>query len=449
MACMHDQISVAREGLTNNHRFLLPALQIQTILEKTTRSKMRQTIDQMSEGLDDTFQEMLNRVKSQGGDRATLSFQALMWISNANRKLKVEELRQALAIKPGDESLDEDDLPIAEHIVHFSCGLVVIDQNSSEIRLMHALLQEYLEAHQKDLFAGAHEKMACVCLTALTFGASSGKDNQPESMFGNLSTSIQNNLVLGSLVNDAESAKQAVEARLDEIAFLRYAAIQWGHHERKAAGTSNTELAFQFLGSQSCLRSACQIGGYEKSYKVNGTWRYRQQETREALHTLAFFGLDRLARIYLEQDASRINNQDSRGNTALIIAAREGHLDVVKVLDEFGADIRLNKTSMIGAPRTALVIAASRGNDSIVEYLIKRQFGEQRIYDCTDLIARATALQASAEASISKHLSTVELFRNAGCDVISESSDDNFLSLQVKQLMVRGFDAWKDAVTSK
>lgn len=411
---------------------------------------MSETIDTLSEGLDNAFKEMLDRVQSQGGDRARLSHQALMWISHANRKLKVKELRQALAIKKGDQALDEDDLPIPEHIVQFSCGLIVIDQKSSEIRLMHSLLQEYLEVHQKDLFAGAHETMASICLTALTFGASSGKGVQPGSLSQDLSASSQRYPLLRSFTSDAESARQDVEARLKKIPFLRYAAIHWGHHERQAVNTSNTDLVFRFLRSQSCLRSSCLIGGYEESYEINGRWYYKPKETREALHTLAFFGLHTLATTYLQQDASRINNQDSRGNAALIIAAREGHLDCVRVLDDFGADIHLNKRSRVRLPRTALVVAASRGNDSVVEYLINRQFGEQRICDCTDWIARMTALHAWAEASKSHHKSTVEIFRNAGCDLILKSPDDNFLTQQAKHLVVRaGFRVYKDVTGSK
>ena len=444
MACTHDQVLLAGEELANHYRFLLPALQIQTILEKTTRKKMSQTLDTLSESLENTFKEMINRLQSQGGDRARLIHKALMWISNANRKLKVRELCQALAIEKNSESLDEDDIPISEHIVRFSCGLIVIDQKSSEIRLMHSSLQTYLEVHQKDLFAEAHEIMANVCLTALTFDASYKNNAQPESLLQDLSVGLQRNPLLRSLTSDPESARQDVEARLNEFPFLRYAAIHWGYHERQVVNTSNTDLAFRYLDSQSCLRSACQIGGYEDSYEINGTWRYAAQETREALHILAFFGLHRLATTYLQRDTSRINNQDSRGNTALIIAAREGHLNCVRVLAEFGANIQLSKTVAVRAPRTALVVAASRGNDPVVKYLIHRQFGEQPIRDCSDRFARLTALQASVEAGMSNHDSTVEILRNAGCHVLSESPDDSFLARRRRKLVLKGFDLYKD-----
>lgn len=398
----------------------------------------------MSEDLHDTFKEMMDRLQSQGSSRANLSRRALMWISNASRTLRVQELCQALAIKANDPSLDEDNLPLAKHIVQFCVGLVVIDGKSSEIRLMHSSLQEYLRDHQKDLFAGAHETLASICLTALTFGVAADEDVETGSRIRNLGASFQCIPLLRDVTIDAESARKDVETRLNKLPFLRYAAMHWGDHERESTNSSNHTLAFRFLNSQRCLKSACQIDGYENSYLINQTWKYAPQETREALHTLAFFGLHDLTTAYLQKDPSRINHKDSRGNSALTIAAREGHLDCMKVLDEFGADIQSSKSSRMGIPRTPLVVAASRGNDSVVEWLINKQFGNQRIYECADPITRASAVLASAEASLSKHDSTIAILKNAGCDLISESPDDSLLTQQVKQIVLRGWGIYQE-----
>jgi len=63
---------------------------------------------------------------------------------------------------------------------------------------------------------------------------------------------------------------------------------------------------------------------------------------------------------------SIINAGDNRGDTALILSARNGHLDVVKYLVEQGAN--LNAQNKAGD--TALIESAFNGHLAIVKYLV-------------------------------------------------------------------------------
>src|SRR5438034_3334148 len=90
-------------------RFLLPALQIQNILEQMTRKQIRRALKEMPKELDATFKNILNRIERQPKSRAELDMRTLMWISHVRRSILVKKLCQALAVTPGDICLNQDD----------------------------------------------------------------------------------------------------------------------------------------------------------------------------------------------------------------------------------------------------------------------------------------------------------------------------------------------------
>ncbi|CCX34632.1 Similar to ankyrin [Exophiala dermatitidis NIH/UT8656]; acc. no. EHY59712 [Pyronema omphalodes CBS 100304] len=65
---------------TANGMFLLPALQIQHILEKTTLRDRRDALNAMPKGLNDAFQDTLRRIQSQPGQKGKQALNALTWV---------------------------------------------------------------------------------------------------------------------------------------------------------------------------------------------------------------------------------------------------------------------------------------------------------------------------------------------------------------------------------
>jgi hypothetical protein len=63
------------------------------------------------------------------------------------RQLRVVELQHALAIKPGDTTFDTEGITSEKSLVEYCLGLVVVEAETSTIRLTHFTLQEYLEKH--------------------------------------------------------------------------------------------------------------------------------------------------------------------------------------------------------------------------------------------------------------------------------------------------------------
>src|SRR5437868_4126944 len=149
-------------------RFLLASLNVDAILQETTIHRRRQRLSRMTDGLGlgDAYGATLSRIKGQGGEKSRLGLAALMWVSHSERPLKADELRHALAVEIGSSNLDTDNVPSIGTLLACSQGLIVIDKETSMVRLIHFTLQEYLRAHPEH-FGTAHSIMAETCLSYL------------------------------------------------------------------------------------------------------------------------------------------------------------------------------------------------------------------------------------------------------------------------------------------
>ena len=126
---------------------------------------MLKALDRLPDTLSDAFDEILRRIKRQGGSWEQLALHSLLWISHARRPLKVEELADALAMmttNPSDTAVDKSARPLGRAIVQSCHGLVTIDQRSGIIRLVHFSLQDYFVKSQS--FPDNEEVLAELCL---------------------------------------------------------------------------------------------------------------------------------------------------------------------------------------------------------------------------------------------------------------------------------------------
>jgi len=92
-------------------RFLLVALNIDAILGETTlarRKKMLRKVATTGVDLNSVYDQTLGRIKDQKGDRSRLGMEVLMWVSHAERPLRIDELCHALAVEIDSEATDLD-----------------------------------------------------------------------------------------------------------------------------------------------------------------------------------------------------------------------------------------------------------------------------------------------------------------------------------------------------
>jgi hypothetical protein len=90
-----------------------------------------------SEAYDPVYAMTIQRIEDQGPDQAELAKEVLSWITCAKQSLGAFQLRDALAVRPGECDFDEDNCPDIHDMVSSCAGLVTIDERSNIIRLVH------------------------------------------------------------------------------------------------------------------------------------------------------------------------------------------------------------------------------------------------------------------------------------------------------------------------
>ncbi|KAF2731690.1 hypothetical protein EJ04DRAFT_442513, partial [Polyplosphaeria fusca] len=163
---------VSRIELKIKGMFLMARLYLDTLIHKTTRRKIKAALDTLPDGMDSIYEELMTRIKLQNPkDHTELAIRVLGWIFYSFKPLTVTELQHALAIEHGDTDLDEDGIPNRDLLVSVCAGIVMIDDNSDTITLVHYTTQEYFQRSGSRLLYHANRDIAQACLTYLQFDA--------------------------------------------------------------------------------------------------------------------------------------------------------------------------------------------------------------------------------------------------------------------------------------
>jgi hypothetical protein len=121
-------------------RFLLARLHIDSLLDKRKPKEVKSTLAELKKGaaaLNSAYSGALQRIEGQLDNDRKLAKDALTWITLAKRPLTTAELCCALAVQPGEAELDPENKSDVDDIVSACAGLVVVDQESAIIRLVH------------------------------------------------------------------------------------------------------------------------------------------------------------------------------------------------------------------------------------------------------------------------------------------------------------------------
>ncbi|KAJ7865013.1 hypothetical protein B0H14DRAFT_2348184 [Mycena olivaceomarginata] len=129
-------------------RFLLAKLHIDSLMIKSTVKSVREAITTMPNDLEHTYDEIVQGINRQAEDDRKVAWLTLSWITNAKRPLRPSELREALAVEPGANVLDPENLLDMSTVISVCAGLVVINVKDDTIRLIHYTIQNYLERIQ-------------------------------------------------------------------------------------------------------------------------------------------------------------------------------------------------------------------------------------------------------------------------------------------------------------
>ncbi|RBR20099.1 uncharacterized protein FIESC28_05378 [Fusarium coffeatum] len=366
----HELSSKIKTEIINrvNGMFLLAALYMDFLIGQISENDIMEVFSLLPTGrqaYDEAYERCMGRIERQNGKRKDLFKRLLSWVTCAVRPMKESELEHALAVKIGQSGLDKGDIP--QEMVEVCAGLVRIDPESREIRLVHFTTKEYFQRTQERWFPDTQYVITMTCITYLAFDI------------------FQSGIC---------ERVQEMEARIRCNPFYIYVAQYWGRHARHASQIQE-EVTVDFLTNLAKAEACAQAMEYSLS----------PQESRSmtGLHLVAGFGLNDILELLLRAgcdptikngmgstplsiaakmgwaDTVRrfliiknvdINAIDVFGVTALIHAAKLGHRSVVKELLQHSA-IKIN----IRGPHTgsALSVAAEKGHTQVVNLLLKKK----------------------------------------------------------------------------
>jgi hypothetical protein len=283
-------------------------------------------------------------------------------------------------VERNEVELDPENIPDVEDLLSVCAGLVVVDQESAVIRLVHYTTQEYFERVTDTWNPDAPLQIALTCLTYLSYDV----------------------FRTGSCSSDED-----LEERLQENKFLHYAAKHWSEH----AATVETRvcaMVCSFLLDDCLVSSATQVLLTPTYKSRNYSQDYPKDST--GAHLAARLGLTvSLQTLLLHKGQERkaeFTKKDSKGQTLLYLAAKNGHYLTAKLLIDEGAEVNAQ-----GGPYgTALQAASYSGHGAVVKLLIEQ--GAE--VNAQGGLYYGTALQA---ASYSGHGAVVKLLIEQGAEV--------------------------------
>ncbi|KAI5785392.1 hypothetical protein FPQ18DRAFT_87085 [Pyronema domesticum] len=427
--CMNDKLrSEILESIVDNSdgMFLLPALQIQTVLDQTTISKRRKALSTMPIKLETAFESTISRIKNQKSERSTQAMDVLKWTFLAKRPLTIIELRHALSvtIDPGkvqsgklplayDETLDWDNFPSEKSLIDWCLGLVIIDEETSTVRLVHKSLHDYMTLlHENgEIFSDGHNEIAYTCLQYMCFNDDKHEIDPLES----------------------EVTDDIKDLRLARFSLLDYATDNFGYHLRDQGSCTVDMMHGLFLDTINLNRIST---GFRSEFlfpffardESDIDFEHEYLSTSQIHLRLQFaisFGLENVFINILHESSQSIDlNTKLGGSTMLLQAVRIGHEGIVRILLERGVDVNLAD----GNNRTALSWASENGHDSVVKLLLQA--------DGIDINSKDSEYDRTALswASENGHDSVVKLLLQADGIDINSKDDDGETALSLASL---------------
>ena len=310
-----------------------------TILQASTVRQIRNILTQAPTDLDGAFQSSVERIHARSKGQREMAFRLINWILCADRPLSYDEIKHAFAVQPDATNLDDEDFVSLPSLLRSCVGLVILDQDSQTLRMVHATALEFFERRvdvriiHTDI---ATTSLAYLCLDTFKSGA------------------CQNTYDM--------------KARLRAFPFLDYASKYWTRHGRAAGVGSQSLTSISVLLQHEGLRSTAfqalqyrhDIVDSELSEKVFESLPKGQS----TLHLAALWCLEvtvkRLA------NSQSVCATDSHSWTPLHWASSNGHEKIVSFLLDAGADME----SQDSAGWSALFWASFRGHATALRLLL-------------------------------------------------------------------------------
>lgn len=307
----HDIVRALSKGAQGMFRWV--QCQLDVLSRLRTPGAVRKALGSLPPTLDKTYEDMLLRID--GEEDMDLTRQILQILAFSLRPLRLHEVCTALQITPGMPALDESKcLNNPKDLLSICGSLLKCSGKTGKVTLAHHSVLTYLTSDLRGKVARfrlsekeAHRELALLSLSYLSYEAFSTDPSE--------------------LPNNGQGL-------YEEFDFLDYAVQMWPLHIQ-AAGDLPDEL---WTVLRSFLLSA------ESGRQNFIAWvqllipQSSNAKSTPPLYYASSFGLTTAVRYLLEMNVDIEARGGRGGATSINIAAFRGHLDVVKLLLEHGAD---------------------------------------------------------------------------------------------------------------
>jgi len=399
--------------------FLLARLYVDLLAQMPTKRRAREALKTLPEGTDAIYEEAWNRICAQKRDQADMGKKVISWIVCATRALRLPELRHGLAVEEKDTDLDPEGIPDIDSLTSFCAGLVVIDEQSNRISLVHPTAYEYFVKNQHDMIPNGHDLIAVSCTTYLLMNPFRGACLEPDDFI----------------------------KRYRRYELLGYAAVNWGSHVRISSSKTSLTLARHLLQTDAIRSAAVQalvlntLGASERHLEWPvlssaetrrsddwSRWTFENStKPVNALHLASYFGLAELAKSFTrDRDGT---DKLGMGATAVHWAVLGSQNIMLEMLLQWGASVSVRQKSFCLRRWTErrpqmwddsdshypLQLAASLGNVVAIEILLR--YGAE----INEYSPRAGVKTALSAALTNNHIVAAHFIRTLGADVNQDS----------------------------
>ncbi|KAG9566852.1 Pfs, NACHT and ankyrin domain protein, partial [Aureobasidium melanogenum] len=321
-----------------NGMFRWVTCQLATLENCLDLRDLRNALDDLPDGLDETYSRILARVDARNQAKAIAMLQLLVW---AKRELTLNELVDALAIRQDEEGLHYDPgnkMPVPNEIAKILPGLIILDTAESYrwqpartlvrvwVRLAHLSVKEYLTS------SCVHD----------TFKPSLGKLNAHIAIVDMCITHFYNSYP-ESHVLDALKDSQETDGETSDLPYFVYYLLYWAEHARIAHTDESALKRIVKLLTSGLHPDSPFARCIRFTHPKHPASPIEKFSDMTALFYASMGGLDRVVYRLLEHDAQTLKNPYTYLRlTALGAATQNGHEETVRVLLANGATPMMN-----------------------------------------------------------------------------------------------------------
>ncbi|KAH6887858.1 hypothetical protein BKA70DRAFT_1332666 [Coprinopsis sp. MPI-PUGE-AT-0042] len=339
--------------------FLHASLQLDALCHCLSIHDVQETIEQFPSEIEDAYGQTWRRILNQHQRHVSLAKSVMLWVVNAARSMSIEELRRAVATRPDNHKFEPARMVPEATLLGLCHGLVVLEEESRLVRLVHYTARKPVEALLLEFFPHPHRLFTAVCITHLTDCGfqnttidseerlKQALDDDPLLAYSHdawachAQLSLDDKILVTQLttfLEDCQAFPALIYHRFDRVTALHLVAFY--------------KLPFSFAGSLDDLNLnlRTEVGGYTPM----GLACLRGHQTGvQALLSLP----------------GSVNTVDRAGYSPLMYAAFKGYDGIVRLLLAC-PDIQVNLVNLSGA--SALLHAAFNGDHTTFELLLAR-----------------------------------------------------------------------------